>query len=114
MYAEAEAGTLSSFDINRWVDEFFNTSIFGFSTLPSVEVRELADSYVMEVEMPSLDEDDVEVKIDDTLFTISSRMKARGFRRSFVIPKDVDRDGITRRYHDDVLIVTFPKLTPGR
>lgn len=110
MYAEADAGTLSSFDIARWIDEFFNTSIFGFSTLPAVEVREESDSYVMEVEMPSLDEDDIEVRIDDNLFTISSRAKARGFKRSFVLPKDVDRDNITERFHDDVLIVTFPKI----
>ena len=110
MYAEAEAGILSSFDINRWIEEFFNTSIFALSTLPAVEVRELEDSYVMEVEMPSMDEDDIEVKIDDNLFTISSRAKARGFKRSFVLPKEVEKNGITRRYHDDVLIVTFPKV----
>jgi len=102
--AERETGTRES-----WVEEFFNDSIFGFSTLPSVEVVETEAAYLMEVELPGLTDHGVEVKREGSLLTISSRDGSISFRRSFVVPKEVYTDRITWEFMNDVLVLHFPR-----
>ncbi len=104
-----EAEALERIDIGRWMDEFFNTSIFGFSTLAEVEIHESKDSYVMEVDLPGLVEKDVEVKLENGLLVISSGKENADFLRRFVVPADVDKQRISRELRNGKLILSFPK-----
>ncbi len=112
-------------NLDRVFDSFFTDSAFARKNSPRVDISENADGYVLEAELPGLSEKDVEVKIDDTLLTISSKneeekkeeregyiVKERRhetFVRSFVLPKDVDKDSIEARFANGLLHLTLNK-----
>jgi HSP20 family protein len=95
----------------RWLDEFLNSSIFGFSTLPEVEVRESKDEYRMEVDLPGIRDDEIDIELDDNLLTIFSCGGMKEFRRSFLLPKDVDRGGISHEFRNGMLVIRFPRVS---
>jgi HSP20 family molecular chaperone IbpA len=97
-------------DLHLRIEEFFNSSIFGFSTLPEVEIRETKYGYRMEVELHGLGENDVDVNIENNLLTIASLRQSKDFRRSFIIPRDVDREKVSIERGFRTLSLNFPKL----
>lgn len=118
-------------NVSTWFDDFFGAPTFGGSMLPAVDVRETESDYLMEVELPGLTEKDVEVKLDNTLLTISSALKeekkeekkngfilrerrASRFSRSFVLPESVDREKIGAEFKNGVLHLTFPKVPAAK
>ncbi len=105
-----DTDTIEKSDMHWRIEEFFNSSIFGFSTLPEVEIRESESEYKMEVELHGLGENDVEVSIEGTLLTIASLRQSKAFRRSFIIPGNVDRQNISMQRSFRTLSLIFPKL----
>jgi len=117
-------------DVSTWFDDFFATPVFGRTTLPAVDIRETDSEYLMEVELPGLTEKDVEVKLDNTLLTISSKKEekkeekkngyvlrersASSFSRSFVLPEGVDREKIGAEFKNGVLHLSFPKVPAAK
>jgi HSP20 family protein len=113
-------------DMSTWFDDFFVEPTFGRSVLPAVDIRETDNEYLMEVELPGLTEKDVEVKLDNSLLTISSKKEekkeerkngyvlrersSRHFSRSFVLPEGVDREKIGAEFKNGVLSLSFPKV----
>jgi HSP20 family protein len=117
-------------NVSRWFDDFLIEPSIGNSALPAVDVRESDSAYLMEVELPGLSEKDVEVKLDNTLLTISSRKEEKKeekkngyvlrerrsahFSRSFVLPEGVDREKIDAEFKNGVLNLTFPKVAAAK
>ena len=110
--------------------ELFNWENTNFSststTLPSVNIKEKADSYEVEVAAPGMDKNDFNVTLDGNLLTISSvkqqneiteesnftrrEFSYQSFQRSFELPKDVvDDEHITAHYENGLLLLTIPK-----
>ena len=122
-YSPLSVDVLGDFD--RIFDSFFNDSVSKRSSSPRVDIREEESSYILEAELPGMSEKDIEVKVDDSLLTISSKkedqkeekrdgyiLKERrhnSFTRSFVLPKDVDRESIEANFSDGVLNLTIDK-----
>jgi HSP20 family protein len=115
-------------EFDRMVGDIFNdfTGSFGGTRMPAVDVREEDDRYVLEAELPGMTEKDIEVKVEDTLLTIASRHEEKRdeeqrngyiirersrteFKRSFVLPKDVDRDNIHATFRNGLLELTLAK-----
>ena len=117
-------------NVSSWIDDFFTTPTFGRNAVPAVDVRETGSEFLMEVELPGLTEKDVEVKLENTLLTISStkdekkeekkngyvmrERRSAHFSRSFVLPEDVDREKITAEFKNGVLQLTFPKVPAAK
>jgi HSP20 family protein len=115
-------------NVSRWFDDMFVDIPSWRTTVPAVDVRESETDYVMEVDLPGLSEKDIEVKLENTLLTISSvkedkkeekkngylvrERRSAGFCRSFVLPAEVDREKIAAEFKNGVLHLTFPK-TPA-
>ena len=114
-------------DFDRMFDEFFGRSrTLGHA--PAVDIVENDDSYVLEAELTGLSEKDVDVQLNDNLLTLSSKKeevkteekknyvlkerRSSSFTRSFVVPKDVDREKIEAKFTNGVLTLTMPK-TPA-
>ncbi len=113
-------------NVSRWFDDTFVDFPSGRSSLPAVDVRETGAEYLMEVELPGLSEKDIDVKLDNSLLTISSKKeekteekkngylmrerRAMSFCRSFVLPEEVDREKIGAEFKNGVLQLRFPKL----
>jgi HSP20 family protein len=117
-------------NVSHWFDDFFAMPTFGSTAVPAVDVRETDSEYLMEVELPGLSEKDVEVKLDNTLLTISSskdekkeekkngyvlrERKSARFSRSFVLPEGVDREKIAAEFKNGVLQLTVPKIPAAK
>ena len=124
-------GRLSLFDdIDRVYRTFLNDGSGGAYRSPSVDIHENENDYVLEAELPGLSEKDVEVKVEDNLLTIASRKdekkeekregfvvrerRSAAFCRSFVLPKDVDREKIAATFKDGLLSLQIPKAESAK
>ncbi len=92
---------------------------------PVVDISETASDYLIKVELPEVDKDDVDVTVDNGMLTVSGerhyeneeedetrhrieRMYGR-FSRSFALPTDADEHAITAKTRDGLLKVRIPK-----
>jgi HSP20 family protein len=112
-------------DIDRMFNSFFNESASVKASTPRADIRENENDYVLDIELPGLSEKDVEVKVEDNLLTISSadpeekteekegyilrERRSRAFVRSFVLPKDVDRESIEAGFSNGLLSLSLGK-----
>lgn len=101
----------------------------GGEWLPPVDVRETQDAYRLDVELPALAPQDVEVSFREGVLTIAGERKRTDaadatvhrserrfgrFARTFRLPEDADDEGIAAAAHDGVLEVTVPKREKSR
>ena len=93
---------------------------------PLADVYETHDSFVVQIELPGLSQDDVEVELDADQLTLRGerrmgdktrpesfhRMERSygSFSRSFQLSEDVDPERVTARFKDGLLRVELPKL----
>lgn len=101
----------------------FETSEGFESWRPTCDVYETADSLVLAVELPGLQRDDIDVRIDGDELVVDGqrRMEHDGsgehhhrvereigaFSRRFRLPSTADRDQIEATYRDGLLTVTI-------
>ncbi len=118
--------------IQRELDRFFGDGLlsrfFGRRDeqwYPAVELRETDKEYQLMVDLPGINKEDVEIRIEDNLLTITGERKFERdekkenihfverrygrFTRSFTLPSNANPDKITAEFKDGVLHVTIPK-----
>jgi len=92
---------------------------------PAVDIAESENGYEITVELPGMDEKNVEVKVVNGTLTIKGEKQEEkeekkkdyylherhfgSFERSFEIPEGVDADKIEAKFKKGVLTVTLPK-----
>lgn len=121
-------------EIDRMFDSFwrgtepqpFAPSIWSFDgTVPAIDQSEDETAYHVAVELPGIEEKDVEVSLADNVLTIHGerkldkeekeqsyylRERARGaFRRSLSFPVQIDENKVKAVFADGVLSITLPK-----
>jgi HSP20 family protein len=118
-------------DMERALDSLFDDGFFGTAGGGvNVDVREEEGRYVLEAELPGLAEKDIEVKVENDMLTLASKSEnareekrngyllrersARAFSRSFVLPKDVDREHIQARLENGLLVMELPKTEAAK
>ena len=100
------------------------TNVTGFT--PSVNTREGEYAYHVEVDLPGVKKEDINVDLKDDVLTISGERKTKSeinekdyykqecsygkFQRSFTLPDDTDVENIEANSEDGVLEVVIPKL----
>ena len=98
---------------------------FNGNLYPSTDVYETKDSYVFKVEVPGMSKEDIEVKMEDNVLTISGEKKTESevkeqdchrierfsgsFSRSFSLPGDTDSTKINANMKDGILELSIPK-----
>lgn len=98
--------------------------------VPAVDVYETENSVEIEMEAPGIDEKDLNVKLEDSTLTISGernfekkeekhnyyRMERSygSFKRSFLLPDNVDKDAIKAKYENGILKLSLPKKTESK
>jgi len=116
-------------------DRFFEGDLFDWSnknysltntTLPSVNIKENNDAFVVDVAAPGFDKNDFKLELNNDLLTISSEKKNehetkdgeqftkrefsyQSFSRSFTLPNIADAEGIEANYENGILRVSIPK-----
>jgi HSP20 family molecular chaperone IbpA len=121
---------LSGFD--RYMESFFGDNFLSpsdkiFNRLPSVNVKETEKAYILEAELPGLDENDINVRLDGSNLTIESKKteekqdkneegsflirerRFSSFGRSFKLPENADREGIAASFKNGILSLEISK-----
>ncbi len=116
-------------------DQLFDTDLFDWSnrnysetntTVPSVNIKENADAFNVEMAVPGFDKKDFKIALDHNILTISSEKKVenetkegerftrheysyQSFSRSFTLPEAANGDKISAKYDNGILNVEIPK-----
>jgi len=96
------------------------------SFVPKVNTREGEDAYHVELDLPGIKKEDIEITTEDNILTISGERKMKEeikeedyykvessygkFSRSFTLPEKIDVENIHAESKDGVLEVVIPKL----
>ena len=119
-----EVGDLQS-EMNRMFDGFFGRSMNGpeRTWAPAVDMFETKDDLVVTVELPGMNEKDIQLSITGELLSIKGERQAaapeegvyRGerwfgrFERSLTLPYPVQNEKVKASYRDGVLTINLPK-----
>jgi HSP20 family protein len=95
---------------------------------PLADVFETAETFVVQVELPGLDQEDVELHVDGDELVLRGERKVAGplrpesfhrmersygfFSRTFKFPEDVDPARVTAQLRDGLLRLELPKARP--
>ena len=111
-------------------NDFFDWANRNYSptntTVPSVNIKESADEFEVELAAPGLVKSDFNIELNHDLMTISSEKKTenetnegeqfarrefsyQSFSRSFYLPNSADAEKIKARYENGILKVSIPK-----
>lgn len=105
-----ERGTRGEIDFGSW--------------MPPVDLREESDKLVLEMELPGLKKDDIEISLENNVLTVKGERKFEKeekkdnyhkiersygkFSRSFSLPTTVKADAIDASLKDGVLTLSLP------
>jgi HSP20 family protein len=97
---------------------------------PALDISERKDAYLVTVELPGVEADDLEITMEDGLLTIQGerhfahdsseqqfhRVERRygAFRRSITLPAHVIAEGIQASFEDGVLQILVPKAEEAK
>ena len=123
-------------EMNRMFDEFFGYSprLATWSAwTPAADLFETSDEFVLEMELPGFDSNDIEVTVERGILTVTGRRTAEvesedgervnyhvrersfdRFSRSFSLPQSVNADDVDAQYTNGILRVTLPKVAEAK
>ena len=110
-------------DMLDWNNRHFSDTN---TTLPSVNIKENTDEYIVEVAAPGFDKKDFNIEVENDTLIISSEKKInneekedervtkrefsyQSFTRSFALPVLVEREKIKAKYDNGILNILIPK-----
>jgi HSP20 family protein len=114
---------------NNWLDDFFGSDVLMNRTreswYPAVDIEENDNEYVVALELPGMQKDDIKISFHDDILSISGEKKEESvkdndnyhhferrfgkFERSFRINSDIIGDKIDANMKDGVLTINLPK-----
>lgn len=127
-------GTDWTSDMSRLFDE-----LFGFAPrlstwsawTPAADLYETDDEFVLEIEMPGFNREDIEVTVERGILTVSGQRAGEAqdgeratyhvrersferFSRSFSLPQSVDAEHVDAEYRSGILRVRLPKIAEAK
>ena len=120
-------------DFDRYFESFFGDSVFGqaartFSRIPAVDIRETEKAYLLDMELPGYDENDVEINVNGSSLSIASKQeetrkandedqgtwlikerRMHSFSRSFKIPENANPEEIAAEFKNGILSLEIMK-----
>lgn len=120
------AKVVNDFMNEGFVKNFDESLSLWNGTQPAVNVKEDVDGYALALAVPGYTKEDIEVKIDDNILTITSEKKEEvsekegekftrrefkyaAFKRTFTLPDTVDATNIEGKYENGILNISIPK-----
>ena len=130
MTHERSFGLTPMFGLRREIDRLFDDTFFGRGTgatwHPAVDIRESSKELRLDIELPGMQEDDIEIEVENGTLTIRGEKSAErkegeegrfhlvertygSFQRSFQLPQGVDEKQIQAEFDKGVLHISIPK-----
>lgn len=120
---------------NQVLDQFLNqnlSDVFGVDVMrnkPSVNIREEKDQHILELAVPGVKKEDIDISIEKNQIIIQTKASEQeadatsnsnkkynrkefnytNFKRSFQLPQSADVQKINAKYDSGVLVVTIAK-----
>jgi HSP20 family protein len=107
-------------------DESLTTSRFA----PAVDVYEDEHQVTLKIEVPGIDEKDIDVRVENNTLTVQGERKIEkeekeenyrrverqygSFTRTFTLPQTVDSEKVSANYDKGVLKITLPKKAEAK
>jgi len=96
---------------------FFETPSFYKGISKRSNIVETEEDYLIEIAVPGLSKEDVEMNVKDSVLTISHEQDesderfhfTSSFQKQYTLPNDVNQKGIKAKIDNGVLIATIPK-----
>jgi HSP20 family protein len=124
-------------DMNSLMGSFFNRGELGIPTMsfdtsfyPAVDVKEKDDKYLLEADMPGINDADIDLDFHNNILTIKGEKKSRSetkeegyvctertygaFRRDIPFNDDIDQEKIKAELKAGVLHVELAKKEKGK
>ncbi len=120
-------------EMDNMFQRFFDDSFFSDKPMwkesftPACNIEEKRNKYIVELEVPGVEPDDIEIEIDENVMTIKGERKQQtetkdddsqmhivehnygSFYRSFTLPDNVNTDEIDAHDKNGILYITIPK-----
>jgi len=112
-------------DLMEDLNKGFSVETGGFN--PRVDIIDDEKNVFVHAELPGLNKDDIKISInDENIMTIKGEKKPGtgnvtylraeryfgNFCRSFYLPDNLNRDAVSAKFEDGVLMLTVPKIEP--
>jgi len=125
-YSPTWPGIFNDFLSRDWYDWSNQNFSLTNTTIPSVNIKENENEFVVEMAAPGMTKDDFNIELNNSVLTISSEKQTnnqskegenvtrrefsyQSFSRSFTLPVIVETDKITAKYESGILRVNIPK-----
>lgn len=100
---------------------------------PLVNIFENEDNFTLELVIPGFSKDEIELEVKEKVLTIASKEEKKeeqdendkkekkyrrkefykgSFKRSFELPKNINKNAVEANYTNGILSITLPKLEP--
>lgn len=114
-------------EINRTFQRFFDDPFFAqpATFMPTMNMKEEANRYVVEAELPGMEMKDVDIEVHGNLLTIRGERKVEerkqgermhvmesrygSFQRTIPLPENANADQITAEHKNGILKIYIPK-----
>ncbi len=106
-------------------EKFFDTDFFKREWVPAVNIAENDNQYEVELSVPGMKKEDIQVHLDGGVLTVSGENKSEkedknkkftrreftysSFSRSFTLPDNADENSINAKYEDGILKLSIGK-----
>jgi HSP20 family protein len=121
--------------MNRLFRESFSDpgrdeSLVASSFAPAVDVYEDEHNVTLKIEVPGIDEKDIDIRVENNLLTVHGERKIEkeekeenyrrverqygSFTRTFTLPNTVDTDNVQASYDKGVLKINLPKKAEAK
>ena len=114
--------------LNRAFDQAFNGTLGGKVWVPALDVAERKDAYVVQLELPGVSPDQVDISFEQNVLTIRGNKPSSwdmttedelrvfaaervhgSFERAVRLPEFIDTENIEASYTNGLLTITVPK-----
>jgi HSP20 family protein len=108
-------------------EKFFDTDFFKREWVPAVNIAEKDNQYEVELSVPGMKKEDIQVHLEGGVLTVSGESKSEkedkekkftrrefsysSFSRSFTLPENADENSINAKYENGILKLTIGKKT---
>ena len=117
-------------DFDLFGDDFFRDDFFKEkNNLMKTDIKETEDSYILDIDLPGYNKEDIKVDITEGYLTINAKTshtsedKEKGkfvrrerfigeASRSFYVGEDIKEDEIKASFKNGILNLEVPKVTP--
>jgi len=99
-----------------FIDLLYETPKFVSRTLKGTNVESNDDEYLVQISVPGLIKEDIEIKVKDSVLSISHERDeeetfrfTNSFTKEYTLPEDVAVSKISAKVENGILTVTIPK-----